>query len=663
MIPELGLIFLIISTVSALLLSFIPLYASYTKNSYLFSYVKSLTALMTVTISASILCLLISFLLDDFSVAYVANHSNTQLATLYKVAAVWGSHEGSMLFWVVSIAIWGCLIVFSSRYQDPLFIGRMIAILAFVIAGFNLFMLFTSNPFARLLPNFPIEGRDLNPILQDIGLIFHPPMLFLGYVGLTVTFAAAIAALLGGQFTQQHASYLRPWALMAWVFLTGGNAFGSWWAYNELGWGGWWFWDPVENASFIPWLVATALLHSVVLSQQRSSFKIATLLLCLLAFSLSLLGTFLVRSGIVQSVHAFASDPTRGMSILFLLGVFVCGALTLFALKANLIKSKSEFALLSRDTIMLLGNIVLVVAAISVLLGTFYPLLFELLNLGTLSVGAPYFNSIFVPLTFVAVLLMGAAPLLKWQQQSLNRLYPLAGLFALAATIGVLVAMQTRDGFTPWVWLGATAASWVVLTLSYLVFSLRQQGLAVIATKSAMMIAHFGVAITIIGATAVSNFETEELLRMGPGQGKVVAGYTFVYEDTVDVDAKSYTAIQANIRVTDSDDNFVGYITPQRQTFKTNAMETTQAGIMRNLVRDLYVSSGQQLSETEYLVRISHKPLACWIWIGGLMMMLGGVIAALSGLYQLRLRSCQTANTPYQAAACKTAVCKAGELA
>ncbi|MGS0691340.1 heme lyase CcmF/NrfE family subunit [Shewanella sp. 30m-9] len=663
MIPELGLIFLIISTVSALLLSFIPLYASYTKNSYLFSYVKSLTALMTVTISASILCLLISFLLDDFSVAYVANHSNTQLATLYKVAAVWGSHEGSMLFWVVSIAIWGCLIVFSSRYQDPLFIGRMIAILAFVIAGFNLFMLFTSNPFARLLPNFPIEGRDLNPILQDIGLIFHPPMLFLGYVGLTVTFAAAIAALLGGQFTQQHASYLRPWALMAWVFLTGGNAFGSWWAYNELGWGGWWFWDPVENASFIPWLVATALLHSVVLSQQRSSFKIATLLLCLLAFSLSLLGTFLVRSGIVQSVHAFASDPTRGMSILFLLGVFVCGALTLFALKANQIKSKSEFALLSRDTIMLLGNIVLVVAAISVLLGTFYPLLFELLNLGTLSVGAPYFNSIFVPLTFVAVLLMGAAPLLKWQQQSFNRLYPLAGLFALAAIIGVLVAMQTRDGFNPWVWLGATAASWVVLTLSYLVFSLRQQGLAVIATKSAMMIAHFGVAITIIGATAVSNFETEELLRMGPGQGKVVAGYTFVYEDTVDVDAKSYTAIQANIRVTDSDDNVVGYITPQRQTFKTNAMETTQAGIMRNLVRDLYVSSGQQLSETEYLVRISHKPLACWIWIGGLMMMLGGVIAALSGLYQLRLRSCQTANTPYQAAACKTAACKAGDLA
>ncbi|ABV85806.1 heme lyase CcmF/NrfE family subunit [Shewanella pealeana] len=635
MIPELGLIFLIISTVTAVLLAFIPLYASYTKNHYLFSYVKTLTALMTVTISASILCLLVSFLLDDFSVAYVANHSNTQLAILYKVAAVWGSHEGSMLFWVVSIAIWGCLIVFSSRYQDPLFIGRMIAILAFVIAGFNLFMLFTSNPFARLLPNFPIEGRDLNPILQDIGLIFHPPMLFLGYVGLTVTFAAAIAALLGGKFTQQHAGYLRPWVLMAWVFLTGGNAFGSWWAYNELGWGGWWFWDPVENASFIPWLVATALLHSVVLSQQRSSFKITTLLLCLLAFSLSLLGTFLVRSGIVQSVHAFASDPTRGMSILFLLGVFVCGALTLFALKAHLIKSKSDFALVSRDSVMLLGNIVLIVAAISVLLGTFYPLLFELLNLGTLSVGAPYFNSIFVPLTFVAVLLMGAAPLIKCQQSS-HRLYLLAGLFAAAASIGVLVALQTRGGFNPWVWMGATSASWILLTLGYLMFNLRQQGLAVIANKSAMLIAHLGVAVTIIGATAVSNFETEELLRMGPGQGKVVAGYTFVYEDTVDVESSSYTAIQANIRVTDVDDKFIGYITPQRQTFKTNAMETTQAGIMRNLVRDLYVSSGQQLSETEYLVRISHKPLACWIWIGGLMMMLGGFIAAMSGLYSLR---------------------------
>ncbi|ABZ75125.1 cytochrome c-type biogenesis protein CcmF [Shewanella halifaxensis HAW-EB4] len=636
MIPELGLIFLIISTVTAVLLAFIPLYASYTKNHYLFSYVKTLTALMTVTISASILCLLISFLLDDFSVAYVANHSNTQLATLYKVAAVWGSHEGSMLFWVVSIAIWGCLIVFSSRYQDPLFIGRMIAILAFVIAGFNLFMLFTSNPFARLLPNFPVEGRDLNPILQDIGLIFHPPMLFLGYVGLTITFAAAIAALLGGKFTQQHAGYLRPWVLMAWVFLTGGNAFGSWWAYNELGWGGWWFWDPVENASFIPWLVSTALLHSVVLSQQRSSFKITTLLLCLLAFSLSLLGTFLVRSGIVQSVHAFASDPTRGMSILFLLGVFVCGALTLFALKAHLIKSKSDFALISRDSVMLLGNIVLIVAAISVLLGTFYPLLFELLNLGTLSVGAPYFNSMFVPLTFVAVLLMGAAPLIKWQQQTLNSLYPLLGLFAAAAVIGVLVAIQTRDGFNPWVWIGATSASWILLTLGYLMFNLRQQGLAVIANKAAMLIAHLGVAVTIIGATAVSNFETQELLRMGPGQGKVVAGYTFVYEDTVDVDATSYTAIQANIRVTDSDDNFIGYITPQRQTFKTNAMETTQAGIMRNLARDLYVSSGQQLSETEYLVRISHKPLACWLWIGGLMMMFGGTIAAFSGLHNLR---------------------------
>ncbi|GIU15855.1 heme lyase CcmF/NrfE family subunit [Shewanella sp. MBTL60-007] len=635
MIPELGLIFLIISTVAALMLSFIPLYASYTKNSYLFSYVKPLTALMTVTISAAILCLLISFLVNDFSVAYVANHSNTQLATLYKVAAVWGSHEGSMLFWVVAIAIWGCLIVFSSRYQDPLFIGRMIAILAFVIAGFNLFMLFTSNPFARLLPNFPIEGRDLNPILQDIGLIFHPPMLFLGYVGLTITFAAAIAALLGGKFTQQHASYLRPWVLMAWVFLTGGNAFGSWWAYNELGWGGWWFWDPVENASFIPWLVATALLHSVVLSQHRSSFKVTTLLLCLLAFSLSLLGTFLVRSGIVQSVHAFASDPTRGMSILFLLGVFVCGALTLFALKANLIKSKSDFALVSRDSLILLGNIVLVVAAISVLLGTFYPLLFELLNLGTLSVGAPYFNSMFVPLTFIAVLLMGAAPLLKWRKQSLKSLKPLLFLFAAAAAIGILFALQTRDGFNPWVFIGATAASWIFLTLGYLVFSLRSQGTTKIAKKGAMLIAHLGVAISIIGATAVSNFESQELLRMGPGQGKVVAGYTFVYEDTVDVDATSYTAIQANIRVTDSNDNFIGYITPQRQTFKTNAMETTQAGIMRNLLRDLYVSSGQQLSETEYLVRISHKPLACWIWIGGLMMMFGGSIAAFSGLYSL----------------------------
>ncbi|RTR31306.1 heme lyase CcmF/NrfE family subunit [Shewanella atlantica] len=650
MIPELGLILLIISTVSSLLLAVIPLVALHTKNHYLFSYVKTLTGLMTFTITASILCLLISFITDDFSVAYVANHSNTQLALLYKVAAVWGSHEGSMLFWVVAIAIWGCIIVFSSKYRDRLFIGRLIAILAAVIAGFNLFMLFTSNPFARLLPNFPIEGRDLNPILQDIGLIFHPPLLFLGYVGLTVTFAAAIAGLLGGKLTRTHASYLRPWALLAWVFLTGGNAFGSWWAYNELGWGGWWFWDPVENASFIPWLVATALLHSVVLSHRRDSFKVTTLLLCLLAFSLSLLGTFLVRSGIVQSVHAFASDPTRGMSILFLLGVFVCGALTLFALKANQIKSELNFTLVSRDSVILLGNIVLVVAAISVLLGTFYPLLFELLDIGTLSVGAPYFNSIFIPLTFIAVLLMGVAPLISWRREKFSALRPLTILFIISLAIAEALSMLTGSGFNIWLFLGTTSATWLLLCLSYLLFRLRHQGIESLARKSAMIIAHLGVAISIIGATSVSNFEQQELLRMGPAQGKVVAGYTFVYEDTVKVDAKSYTAIQANIRVTDADDIFIGYITPQRQTFKTNAMEVSKAGIMRNIFRDLYVSSGLQLSDTEYLIRISYKPLACWIWLGGLLMMLGGTIAALTGLYRLREQKRDSSNSSLLAA-------------
>lgn len=662
MVPEIGHILLIISSVLALFSAILPLMGIKQHNAYLVGLSPVLFRTIFISVFFSLLCLIYCFVTDDFSVAYVANHSNSQLALGYKVAAVWGSHEGSMLFWIFAIALWGAIISYrvkiadctqdkaSDSYQDTLYFARLLAILALVILGFNLFLLFTSNPFARLLPNIPIEGRDLNPILQDIGLILHPPMLFLGYVGLTVCFAAALASLLGGGFNTRQINYLRPWVLLAWVFLTGGNAFGSWWAYNELGWGGWWFWDPVENASFIPWLVATALVHSLILTQRTHGFKLTTLLLCLLAFSLSLLGSFLVRSGIVQSVHAFAADPTRGMSILCLLVIFVGAGLLIFALKAHHLKQDVTFALFSKETLLLLGIVILVVAAFSVLLGTFYPLIYELLDLGTLSVGAPYFNAIFVPLTFLLVLLMGIAPLVQWQKvqwqnASKTRITSLLIPSLVILAVAGWVSLQAASGSSLFLLLGTAAALWLLVCLLLTILVASGLGRRVYACQSApndspvksskqgfvaMLFAHLGVAITIIGATSVSFFEQEALLRMGPGQGKPLASYVLVYESTKNVETSSFTAIQANISIRDAanDERVLGYITPQRQTFKSNGMEMSHAGIDHGLWRDIYVSMGLQLSDNEYLIRISYKPLASWIWLGALLMMLGGAIAA-----------------------------------
>lgn len=664
MIPEIGHILLIMSTVFTLLSATSHLIGSYQHKFYLIAFGNKLFYALFFTLLTALGSLMFSFITDDFSVAYVANHSNSQLALGYKVAAVWGSHEGSMLFWVFAIALWGAVINWrqathsakldlANLQADRAYFGRVLAILALVILGFNLFLLFTSNPFARLLPNIPVEGRDLNPILQDIGLILHPPMLFLGYVGLTVCFAAALASLLGGKLPTHHLEYLRPWVLLAWIFLTGGNAFGSWWAYNELGWGGWWFWDPVENASFIPWLVATALVHSLVLTRKTQGFTLTTLFLCLLAFSLSLLGSFLVRSGIVQSVHAFAADPTRGMSILSLLVIFVGAALLIFALKANLLRREIDFGLFSKETLLLLGIVILVVAAFSVLLGTFYPLIYELLNLGTLSVGAPYFNAIFVPLTFLVVLLMGIAPLVEWQNTAKAQAIPilLLGFGVLAIAFGI--SLQAASGSNLFLLLGTAAALWLIVCLlltllvslgvgnrasasQALTHTAKPQANAPVKPRTSkqrfigMMLAHLGVAITIIGASAVSNFEEEALLRMGPGQGKPLASYILVYESTENVDTNNFTAIQANISIRDgaNDEVILGYVRPQRQTFKSNAMEMSHAGIDHGFWRDIYVSMGVQLSDSEYLIRISYKPLATWIWLGALLMMLGGAIAA-----------------------------------
>ncbi|PKG74384.1 heme lyase NrfEFG subunit NrfE [Shewanella sp. Choline-02u-19] len=642
MIPEIGLTLLIVSSTLSFILSFITIMGIKLNSEYLLSYTKPLTTLMCLTLISSILSLAYCFLVNDFSVAYVANNSNTQLATLYKVAAVWGSHEGSMLFWVVAIAIWATFIINRAPATDQYFHQKLVAVAALLILGFCLFLLFTSSPFTRLLPGIPIEGRDLNPILQDIGLVIHPPLLFLGYVGLTICFAGAVAALLSGGLSQQYARYLQPWAILAWVFLTGGNAFGSWWAYNELGWGGWWFWDPVENASFIPWLVSTAMVHSILLTAKRGILGSCSIFLAIMAFSLSLLGSFLVRSGVVQSVHAFASDPTRGVSILILLIVFSGSAMALFAQRTSIKAAPMTFSLLSKEGLILFGNMLLVIAAISVLLGTCYPLIFEVISGQTISVGAPYFNSIFIPIAALIFLLMGLAPLQNWQHSAKMR--PPLILAAVCMLMALIITLVTRDTFSFWLLLGLFSSLWIISAtglalVQRIAFKDDELGTGKDSSSLrfyAMCFAHLGVAISILGVTLVSNFESEELLRMGPGQGKTLAGYSFIYDETQAVERNSYTAIQAQIRVLDNQNQFVTYLYPQRQTFKTNGMEMSAAGIHSGFLGDLYISMGQKLTnkrglnDNEYLIRISYKPLVSWIWLGALFMMLSGLVIVLA---------------------------------
>ncbi len=641
MMAEVGLILIIIATVISITISLFPLAIKsklisvdeLTENQYIDILVK--LAAMALILAIGILGYL--FIVDDFSVAYIANSSNTQLATVYKVAAVWGGHEGSMLFWITATALWS-LCIRHRGAKNSQFDNHVSAVLAAVMVGFLLFLLFTSNPFARLLPEIPVEGRDLNPILQDIGLILHPPLLFLGYVGLTACFAGAIATLTGPKsLVQQHCKRIRPWALLAWIFLTGGNAFGSWWAYNELGWGGWWFWDPVENASFIPWLVSTAILHSLILSEKRHCFHASSILLCIVGFILCLLGTFLVRSGVVQSVHAFAADPTRGSSILVLLVVTAIASFTLFAARAPQLIQPPKFKQVSKESLLFLGNLLLVVAALSVLLGTCYPLIYQVITGHAISVGAPYFNSLFIPIVWLMSLLMGAAPLLRWQADERPPYRLLLGLTLTISLLGLLACYLVKQSFDIWLFCGVYSVCWIVSCLVITIGKALTQSPSLSLSRLcnpprrkrfySMCIAHFGVALSILGATVVSNFEQEELLRMGPGQGKQLAGFTFVYEQTEHVDARSFEAIQANISVRDSQDKVISYIYPQRQTFKTNGMQLSAAGIKRSLFADMYISMGVPLSDTEYLIRLSYKPLVSWIWLGALLMMLAGFMA------------------------------------
>jgi len=634
MIPELGHYALILALCIALIQGVLPLVgAHYGRREFLFlARPAAQTTFMLLAIA--FVSLAWSFYVNDFSVLYVAEHSNSQLPVIYRLGAVWGGHEGSLLLWIFLLSTWTILVAQLSKALDEFMVARVIGVLGLVTSGLLLFVLTTSNPFERLLPAAQ-DGRSLNPLLQDPGLVFHPPMLYMGYVGFSVAFAFAIASLLSGRLDAAWARWSRPWTTAAWVFLTLGIALGSWWAYYELGWGGWWFWDPVENASFIPWLVGTALLHSLAVTEKRGGFKSWTVLLAITAFSLSLLGTFLVRSGVLTSVHAFATDPRRGIFILIFLSLVVGSSLALYAWRAPKNTLGGKFNLSSRETFILLGNVFLVVSAGSVLLGTLYPLLIDALHLGKISVGPPYFNSVFVPIMVPLLVLMGIGPWTSWKNTDLitviKRLW-LAGLVAVLAGVGIPLIMGQ---FTWLAGLGFLLAFWVIASGCLQV--VRQVKLGK-PTRSfiGMQFAHLGIAIFVIGVTMVGAYQEEKDVRMLAGETVSVGGYQILLVSVDKALGPNYQALRGTFLLT-KNGNTQATLYPEKRSYFSSTMPMTEAAIDAGLTRDIYVSLGEELSDQAWAVRVYYKPFVDWIWGGCLLMALGGVLAISDKRYRMKL--------------------------
>jgi cytochrome c-type biogenesis protein CcmF len=588
-------------------------------------------------------CLTYSFVVNDFSVEYVASHSNSALPLYYRVAGVWGGHEGSLLLWAFMLGVWMTAVTVFSRHLPDDMVARVLGVMGLVSIGFLLFMLFTSNPFTRLFPA-PADGRDLNPLLQDPGMVMHPPMLYMGYVGFSVAFAFAIAALLAGRLDATWARWSRPWTTVAWAFLTVGIALGSWWAYYELGWGGWWFWDPVENASFMPWLVGTALIHSLAVTEKRGSFRSWTVLLAIAAFALSLLGTFLVRSGVLTSVHAFATDPARGVFILIFLTVVIGGSLVLFASRTARIGLGGSFEPVSRESFLLSNNVLLAAATGSVLLGTLYPLALDALGLGKISVGPPYFDAVFAAVMAPAVFLMGVGPLARWKKASLPEL-----AVRLRWAFGVSVAAALLIPFVLGRWsilvsLGLLLAFWIAASS---VVQLRERvrnaaGGAGIRARLAttprayygMLLAHLGVAVFVVGVTLVKGYEAERDVRMSPGDTVELAGYVFRFDGVRDVNGPNYVAARADIHVSRGAST-VTRMYPEKRIYRVQNQPMTEAAIDPGFTRDLYVSLGDSLGPTTWIVRVQVKPFVDWIWGGCLLMALGGLLAASDRRYRV----------------------------
>lgn len=563
--------------------------------------------------------LLRAFLIDDFSIAYVADHSNTKLDVIYKAAALWGSHEGSMLLWILLMALAACIVAFAQRKNDELNARIQCTMLA-VIGVFCSFVLTVSNPFLRNLPAVPSEGRDLNPILQDIGMILHPPVIFAAYAGLAVIFAVIVAVLWQRRMSPQAVTSLKRIGIVTWIFLTAGNALGSWWAYTELGWGGWWFWDPVENASFIPWLSVGALLHALILFEKRARMLRTVVMLGIVSFALCLLGTFIVRSGLMQSVHAFASDPERGTVLLFACILVMIPGLVLYTLRIDAVQAadgREADEPNAFDMALTLAVCVLCVASAAVLVGTLYPVFYDMLGLGTLTVGAPYFNSFFAPMTLFAAMAAGGAQILASKNVKLT-----ASVCAVVALGCGAIAFATDPKELAMTFAAFAAAGWLVTTS---VAAVASRGFG--RPSFGAVLAHAAIAVAIVGATGIAQYEQEALVRMGPGAGKPVGDVIFVYRDTYKVNTHAYFGDAAHIEVLKAtDESHLTDLFPMRQTFVSSGMQMTAAGIDHGVLRDLYVSMGNKLSDTEWLVRLSVKPLASWLWLSAALMMIAGVL-------------------------------------
>ncbi len=647
MIPEIGHFALILSLFVALVLGVIgvgKVGIRHEQESWLAMARPCAQALWTLS-ALSFACLAYAFFTNDFSVAYVANHSNSKMPDLYRFAGVWGGHEGSLLLWDFMLVSWMLAVSFFSRQLPLEMVARVLGVMGLIAVGFLLFMLFTSNPFLRLV-DVPPDGKDLNPLLQDPGLVFHPPMLYMGYVGLAVPFAFAIAALVQGKLDAAWARWTRPWATAAWICLTLGIALGSWWAYYELGWGGWWFWDPVENASFMPWLVGTALIHSLAVTEKRGLFRNWTIIMAITAFSLSLLGTFLVRSGVLTSVHAFATDPKRGVFILLFLVVVVGGSLALYASRAHLMRSSAAMTYMSRETLLLLNNVFLVTAAASVLLGTLYPLILDALNLGKLSVGAPYFNAVFAPIMVPVLFLMVVGTFANWKNDNAMSLFKqLSPAVVLELLLGCALPFAAGQ-WSMWVAIGLSLAMWVVLgSLLHIVQRLTVQNNSVFGNlKSAPMsywgmhLAHIGIAVCVVGITMVKGYETEKDVRMAMGDTVSVGGYTFQLKSIQRVPGPNYIADVGEVALS-LNGQFLKNLYPEKRAYLSSTMPMTEAAIDAGLLRDVYVSLGEKLDDSiqpAWAMRVYHKPFVSWIWGGCMLMALGGLLATLDRRYRNR---------------------------
>ncbi|HZZ04540.1 heme lyase CcmF/NrfE family subunit [Paraburkholderia sp.] len=681
MIPEIGHFALILALLLALTTAVLPLIGAQRGIAGWMRLAWPAARAQCAFVALAFACLAWSFLSDDFSVVYVADNSNSALPAIYRFTAVWGGHEGSLLLWVLLLTVWMVAVTFFSRQLAVPMVARVLAVMSWIAAGFLLFLLFTSNPFDRLMPP-AMDGRDLNPLLQDPGMVIHPPMLYMGYVGFSVAFAFAIAALLSGELNAAWARWSRPWTLAAWLFLTLGIMLGSGWAYYELGWGGWWFWDPVENASFMPWLAGTALIHSLAVTDKRGSFRSWTALLAICAFSLSLLGTFLVRSGVITSVHAFASDPTRGVFILAFLALAVGGALLLFAWRAPQIGLGAGFEPVSREALLLSNNVLLMVAAASVLLGTLYPMALDALGLDKISVGPPYFDSVFGPLMTPAIFLMGIGPLARWRAA---RLPDLARRLRWAALVSVLTALLLPWALGTWrplVSLGILLAVWSFATVAV---SMRERlgapagasageasvepssGSAVESASAAavtpaagpdrhspgnaraslvararrvprayygMWLAHAGIGVFIIGVTMVKGYQVERDVPMRTGETVEVGAYRFRFDGVVQVSGPNYLATRASVAVS-RDGRPVATLYPEKRMFLVQKMPMTEAAIDHGVLRDLYVAMGESIGAGAWTLRIQIKPFVRWIWGGCLLMAFGGLLAASDRRYRL----------------------------